>query len=216
VSDSFKIEIWSDVVCPFCALGEAQLRLALARFDHADECVVSFHAFELDPNARTSYDQPIVELVARKYGSEVEAVRAHQRRMQSDAASIGVTFDFEKVRHSGTFDAHRVIALANKQGLGPEMHDRLLRAYFAEGELVSDHATLARLARDVEVTGTEELLASDRLSDVVRRDEERASDLGISGVPAMLFDGKFMVLGAQGPDAMLETLQRAWARRSAP
>ena len=208
------IEIWSDVVCPYCVLGEAQLRVALSRFEHADAALISFHAFKLDPRAKASYDQPISELVARKYGSDVGAVWTHQRRMQQEAAAIGVTFDFEKIRHSGTFDAHRVAALATQQGLGAEMMDRLFGAYFAEGELVSDHDTLIRLASEVGVTSAAQLLSSDCLSDTVRADEERASDLGISGVPAILIDGKFMVMGARGPDVMLETLQRAWKRRS--
>lgn len=214
MSAPLTIEIWSDVVCPFCAIGEAQLRIALSNFEHADAAVISFHAFELDASAKDSYDLPIAELVARKYGSDVGAVKAHQRRMQVDAAAIGVEFDFDRVRHSGTFNAHQLIALAHEQALEAPMVDRLFRAYFSEGELLSDHDTLIRLASEVGVTGAASALESQRFSDAVRADEERALDLGVTGVPAILIDQKFMVMGAQGPDVMLETLRRAWARRS--
>lgn len=202
-------------MCPYCALGEAQLRTALSSFEHAELVEIRFHAFELDPRAQASYDQSIAELVARKYGSEAGAVQRHQRSMERDAAEFGVTFDFGSVRHCNTFDAHRLIALANDQTLGNEMVDRLFAAYFAEGQLLSDHATLVRLASEVGVTNAEATLASDRFSAEVRADEERANELGISGVPAMLIDSKFMIVGAQGPDAMLDVLRRAWARRSA-
>jgi predicted DsbA family dithiol-disulfide isomerase len=213
VDAPFTIDIWSDVVCPFCALGEAQLRHALAQFEQRDQVVIQFHAFELDTHAKASYDQPIAELVARKYSSEISAVERHQRSMEAEATKLGLTLDFTKVRHANTFDAHRLIALAKSQGLGNAMVDRLFAAYFAEGELVSDHATLVRLADEVGVHGAAATLASDLYADEVRADEEAASELGISGVPAMVLDGRFMVVGAQGVDALTNVLARAWARR---
>ncbi len=213
MSAPFTIDIWSDVVCPYCALGEAQLKLALGEFEHADVVQVAFHAYELDPRAKASYDQPISQLVARKYGAEASQVERHQRSMEEEAAKLGVEFDFRSVRHSNTFDAHRLIALARTQRLANAMVDRLFHAYFAEGALVSDHETLLRLANEVGVLDAAATLASDRFSDEVRADEEYASELGITGVPAMVLDGKFMVVGAQGPEAMLEVLNRAWARR---
>ena len=165
MSESFVIDIWSDVVCPFCYLGTRQLAEALADFEHRDAIILRHRAFELDP--------------------------------------------------TNTLDAHRVIALASSQGLGGEASERLFRAYFCEGELVSDHRRLSELAREVGVSDADTLWESDAFTDVVRGDEAHAQELGITGVPCFLMDSKFIVNGAQGSAQILDLLRRAWARRAA-
>ena len=124
-----------------------------------------------------------------------------------------MTWSLAAAQPTNTFDAHRLIALATDQGRGAAAVERLFSAYFVEGLLVSDHDTLCTLASEIGVSGAAELLASDERSDEVRDDEEAAMELGISGVPSMVLDGKFMVSGAQGVDTFLELLRRAWARR---
>jgi predicted DsbA family dithiol-disulfide isomerase len=114
---------------------------------------------------------------------------------------------------TNSFDAHRLIA--QSQGQGDQMNERLFRAYFSEGRHVGDHDTLTTLATDVGVIGADDLWRSDEYSLDVRRDEREAQELGISGVPTMLLDGTLMIVGVQGADAMLDVLRRAWARRSA-
>jgi predicted DsbA family dithiol-disulfide isomerase len=116
---------------------------------------------------------------------------------------------------TNTFDAHRVIALATTQGLASEVSERLFRAYFCEGELISNHERLSELAVDVGVTGVDELWEGDGFAADVRGDEAAAQELGISGVPCLLLEGKFMVVGAQGSHQILEVLRRAWLRRAA-
>ncbi len=213
MSTPFTIDIWSDVVCPFCYLGERQLAQALTEFEHADEVVIAHHAFELDPHARLSYDRPLAELVARKYDMPVERAEGLHHRLESEAAALGMTWSMASAQPTNTFDAHRLIALATTQGRGAAMVERLFAAYFVEGRLVSDHDTLVELASDVGVTGAREMLDSADFTDDVRADEEDAMELGISGVPSMVLDRKFMISGARGAEEILSGLRRAWSRR---
>ncbi len=213
-NDPFTIDVWSDVVCPFCYLGERQLHQALARFAHADAVVIQFHAFELDPNARLRYDRPLADLVAHKYDMPVERAHNLHERLESEAAALGMTWSLATAQPTNTFDAHRLIALAAEQGVGAAMVDRLFAAYFTQGELVSDHATLERLGDEVGVRGVSEMLASSAFSNDVRVDEADAMELGISGVPAMLLDGRFLVSGARPVEELVDVLTRAWDRRA--
>jgi len=208
------MEIWSDVVCPFCSLGARQLEVALDRFEFRDDVVLRHRAFELDPQAPTDYNLSLPELLAKKYGMPVERARELNERLEGDARLLGMTWSMKRARPTNTFDAHRVIALATTQGLDHEMSDRLFRAYFSEGQLVSDHDVLSALAEEVGVVGVEGLWSTDAFVSEVRADEERAQELGITGVPSLLLDGKFMVVGAQGADQIHDVLVRAWARRA--
>jgi predicted DsbA family dithiol-disulfide isomerase len=136
-------------------------------------------------------------------------------RLLSNARAFDMTWSLDTAQPTNTFDAHRVIALASSQGLGEAMSERLFRAYFSEGDLISDHARLSALAGEVGVSDVDALWEGDAFSDEVRADELAAQELGISGVPAFLVDAKFMVSGAQGTDQILDVLRRAWARRAA-
>jgi protein disulfide-isomerase len=215
MSDSFVIDIWSDVVCPFCYLGTRQLADALSHFEHREEVALRHRAFELDPGAKLHYDASLEELVARKYSMPVSSVQTMHARMQAEARELGMEWSLDRAQPTNTFDAHRVIALATTQDLGVEMSERLFRAYFCEGELLSDHALLHEVASEVGVTGVEALWQSDAFVDDVRGDEAAAQELGITGVPCLLLDGKFMVVGAQGSHQVLDVLRRAWSRRAA-
>ncbi len=208
------VDVWSDVVCPFCYLGAAQLRAALERFEHGADVVVRWRAYELDPATPLALDRPLVELVAAKYGQSVEVVERFHRRLEAEGAALGVEMDLSRARPTNTFDAHRVIALARTQGLEAAMADRLFAAYFARGELVSDHATLARLAGEVGVAGALEALGTGAFADDVREDEAIAREAGLTGVPAFAVDGRLAVMGAQGVDALGAALERSWARRA--
>lgn len=211
---AMAIDVWSDVICPFCYLGSRQLSLALAGFEHRDEVAVTLHAFELDPHAPTDLDQSLDDLVAAKYGIEVTRARELHRRLEDQAASLEMTWALEKARPGNTLDAHRLIALATDQGRGEEMSQRLFRAYFSEGVPVSDRARLSALAAEIGIEGVEALWSSEAYTSQVREDESIAQDLGITGVPAFLVDRKFMVLGAQGAAQIADVLRRAWARRT--
>jgi predicted DsbA family dithiol-disulfide isomerase len=209
----FVVDVWSDVVCPFCYLGSRHLERALARFEHRDAVTVRHRAFELDPRTPTVVDRPLAELVAAKYGMPVERAEGLHRRLEGEAAALGMTWHFDRARVANTFDAHRLIALATSQGRGSAMADRLFQAYFSDGEVVSDHETLTRLGAEVGVVGCDELWGSDAFEAEVRADEDAALERGITGVPSLVIDGRFLVVGAQGDDAILSALERAWERR---
>jgi predicted DsbA family dithiol-disulfide isomerase len=215
MSEPFVIDIWSDVVCPFCYLGTRQLAEALSHFEHRDNVELRHRAFELDPNAKLHYDASLEELVAQKYSMPVSSVQTMHVRMQAEARQLGMEWSLGNAKPTNTFDAHRVIALATTQGLASEVSERLFRAYFCEGELISNHERLSELAVDVGVTGVDELWEGDGFAADVRGDEAAAQELGISGVPGLLLEGKFMVVGAQGSHQILEVLRRAWLRRAA-
>jgi protein disulfide-isomerase len=215
MSASFSIDLWSDVVCPFCYLGSSQLTGALELFEHRDDVVLRHHAFELDPTSPASFDQPLDELVAKKYSMPVERARELHHRLERQAHELGMTWSLARARPSNTFDAHRLIALATSQGLEDEMSQRLFRGYFCEGTLLSDHEQLNALAKEVGVLDAALLWDTDAFAPDVRRDEAAAQELGVTGVPALLIDKKFMILGAQGVEHVLGVLRRAWARRVA-
>jgi len=215
MATTLSIDVWSDVVCPFCYLGSRQLELALADFAHADAVVVNHHAFELDAHARSDYDVSLAELVARKYGISVERSHELHANLTAQAKSLGAAMSFDLAKPTNTFDAHRLIALSATQGKSDVMSERLFRAYFGEGLLVSDHDQLNTLAEEVGVLDAPLLWETEAFASDVRADERSAEELGITGVPAFLVDNKFMVLGAQGAEKIVDVLDRAWAKLGA-
>ena len=210
-----KIEIWSDVVCPWCAVGKARFERALEQFEQRDSVEVIWRSFELDPNAPAERPESLNEYLAAKYGTSVaDAARMHEQ-MTVTAAQEGLDFRFDRARSGNTFDAHRLIHLAAEHGLQHAMKQRLLVAYFTEGEPIGDVATLTRLGVEVGLdhAAVTAALTSDAYADAVRADEAEAAQLGISGVPFFVVDRAFGVSGAQPADLLLEVLQKAWAQR---
>jgi predicted DsbA family dithiol-disulfide isomerase len=210
------VEIWSDIACPWCYIGKRRFEAALAQFEHRDAVNVTWRSFELDPDAPHERDGDRAERLAQKYGMTVEQAREAEQSLTATAAGDGLDFHFEKARSGTTFDAHRIVHLAAEHGLQDAMKERLLRAYFSEGELVSDHATLQRMAVEVglpddDVAAT---LAGDRFAADVRDDERMAGALGISAVPTFVLDRALGASGAQPPDALLELLRQGWAREA--
>jgi predicted DsbA family dithiol-disulfide isomerase len=202
------VEIWSDVACPWCYVGKRRFEAALAEFEGRDEVEVTWRSFELDPHAPAAREQSGPEHLAEKYGMTVEDARARQQQLREMAAGDGLDMRFDRTRGANTFDAHRVLQLAAEHGLQTEMKERLLRAHHTEGELVSDHATLVRLAEEVGVPGAAEMLAGDRLAAEVREDEATARGLGINAVPCFVVDRRLGVAGAQPPAVLLELLRQ--------
>ncbi len=212
-----QLEIWSDIACPWCYVGKRRLEAALAGFDGAEDLRVTWRAFELDPAAPAERPEDGATHLARKYGTSVEQARAMEERMTGVAAEEGLEFRFDRLRLGSTFDAHRIVHLAAAHGLQDAMEERLMRAYLTDGELLSDHATLRRLAVEVGVPGDEaaEVLATERFAEEVRDDERTAAALGISAVPCFVVDREVAVSGAQPPEVLRELL-REGARRARP
>jgi len=202
------VEIWSDIACPWCYVGKRRFEAALAGFEHRDDVRVTWRSFELDPTAPAARERSGAEHLAEKYGMTVEEARARQQQLREMAAGDGIDMRFDRTRGANTFDAHRVLQLAAEHGLQSEMKERLLRAYHTEGELVSDHATLVRLADEVGFPAGE-MLAGDRFAAEVRDDEHTARGIGINAVPCFVVDRRVGVSGAQPPEVLLELLRQA-------
>ena len=207
-----KIEIWSDVVCPWCYVGKRNLEAALAAFPHADRVTVEWRSFELDPTTPRRVELSMDEVLERKYGMSPDQATAANRQMTELAATVGLEYHLDQVQIGNTFDAHRLIHLAAHEGLGGAMKERLLHAYFTEGRAISDPATLAELAEEVglDPERVAQVLESDQYADDVRADEQRAVDLGSTGVPFFVLDERFGIPGAQPPDVLLRMLHRVW------
>jgi len=206
-----KVEIWSDVVCPWCYIGKRRFETALARFDHAADVEVEWRSFQLNPAQPRGAREPLEESLARKMGGTVEQARAMNARVTELAAAEGLEYHFETYRVVNTFDAHRVMHLAKAHGLGTEAHERLLRAQLVEGEILEDHDTLVRLAAEVglEVDETRRVLASDAYAADVEADIALAQTFGAGGVPFFVIDRRYGVSGAQPAELFLEALETA-------
>lgn len=210
------MEIWSDVVCPWCYIGKHRFEAALARFEHAAQVEVRWRSFELDPRAPLRRTRSYAEHVAAKYGMAVEDAEARLEAVNAMGAAEGLQLDLAHTAGGNTFAAHRLIHLgASKDpAVAGALEEALFRAYFTdlraigELEVLRDVGVEAGLAQD-EVAA---LLASDRFADAVRRDEEEAADLGCTGVPFFVIDRKLAIPGAQDPDTFLGVLRRAWSR----
>jgi predicted DsbA family dithiol-disulfide isomerase len=217
-----KVEIWSDVVCPWCHIGKRRFEAALAQFPHRDSVTVEWKAFELDPDAPSAgADEPAspteyAERLAEKYGTDVASAQQMIENMTAQAAVEGLDFRFDQAVRANTFDAHQVIHLAGERGVQDAVKERLLRAYFGQGEAVGDREKLVRLAAEAGLDAEEvrEVLEEQRFADAVRADEAEAQALGIRGVPFFVVDRKYGMSGAQPADVLLQVLERAWAERS--
>ncbi|HVW28692.1 MAG TPA: DsbA family oxidoreductase [Polyangiaceae bacterium] len=214
-----RIDVWSDIACPWCYVGKRRLERALAEFPHASDVRVVWRAFELDPSAPKERDPSIshAERIARKYGLTVEQARQSTERLVDVGRGEGLAFDFTHIRSGNTFDAHRLVHLGLERGVQGAVKERFLKAYFEEGMLLSDHGTLLRLAVEAGLDEREaaDVLSASSFADAVRADESQARELGIDGVPCFVLDGRFAVTGAQSTAVLLSALNHAWSERDA-
>lgn len=207
-----KIEIWSDIACPWCYIGKRRFEQALALFPHRDALEIVWRSFELDTTKPARQTTSNVERLATKYGMSIEKAQAMIQNMTETGASEGLEFHFERTISGNTFDAHRLIHFANTEGQRAEMVERLFKAYFTDGEPLGDHDTLVRLATE---TGLDPVAVRDMLTGAayasdVRNDEARAQEFGITGVPFFAIDERYGLSGAQPPTAILNALTQAW------
>jgi predicted DsbA family dithiol-disulfide isomerase len=213
-----KVEIWSDVVCPWCYVGKRRFEKALAAFPHRDSVELVWRSFELDgstppsPTAGGIYAQRL----ASKYGRTLEQAQEMLDSMTATAVTEGLDFRFDLARPGNTFDGHRLLHLALVRGVQDELKERLDRGTFSEGLAVSDHAELRTLALEVGLPAADvdDVLASGRFADDVRRDQAQARAYGITGVPFFVIDEKIGVSGAQPAELLGQALQQAWEQRS--
>jgi predicted DsbA family dithiol-disulfide isomerase len=212
---SMEVEIWSDIACPWCYVGKRRFDAALAEFEHRDQVRVSWRSFELDPQAPREREGDRAQRLAEKYGITPERARELEVHLTEVAATDGLQMRFNLARSGSTFDAHRIVHLAADHGLQDAMKERLLQAYFSEGELMADHETLLGLAVEVGLPEEEvrQTLAGERYADQVREDEQTAARLGIGAVPTFVIDRALGASGAHPPQELLQLLRQGWENR---
>jgi predicted DsbA family dithiol-disulfide isomerase len=211
------VEVWSDVVCPWCCIGRAHLQAAVAEFEHGAAVDVTWRSFELDPGAPPVATASLAEQLGRKYGAAPSDIEAMFGSVTARAAAVGLDFRFDRAQSGNTVDAHRLLHLARASGRQDELKERLFTAYFTEGEAIGDPGTLSRLAKQAGLDPSEvdAVLATDRYLDEVRADEAEARALQVTGVPFFVIDRRYAVAGAQPTGVLVGALRAAWAEREA-
>jgi predicted DsbA family dithiol-disulfide isomerase len=218
MNKTLTIDVWSDVVCPWCAIGKRRLEVALSRFPHRDDVELVWRAFELDPSAPALREGDNATRIAEKYGRTKAQAEAMIQSVTDAAAKDGLHFELARSRSGNTFDAHRVLHLAAARGLQDAVKERFFRGYMSEGQAIGEREVLVRLASEAGLAADEvrAVLASDRYASEVRAEEEVARKLGIHGVPFFVLAGKYALSGAQPADVILRTLEQAWASQPEP
>ncbi|MCD6638719.1 MAG: DsbA family oxidoreductase [Nocardioides sp.] len=211
-----RIDIWSDVVCPWCYIGKRRLETALADFEHPDEVEVVWHSFQLDPGAPTEPTESTSVMLARKYGQSPEGAQQMQDQVEAVAAEEGLVYRLAETMHLNTVDSHRLIHLALEQGgsvLQGRMKEALLEAYFTHARNVADHAVLREVAvgAGLDADRVDQVLASTEFTDEVWADMSQAQAYGATGVPFFVIDQKYGVSGAQPSAVFTDVLARAWS-----
>lgn len=213
-----KVEVWSDFVCPFCYIGKRRLESALNRFEHKDQVEVEFKSYELDPNSPKKIGRSIHEVIAEKYGMSMEEARNTNSGIAQQAKEEGLTYHFDAMQPSNTFDAHRLAQFAKTKGKEADVTEKLLHAYFTESRLLSDLETLADIASEAGISREEALKVlnnEEAYANEVRMDEQVARQIGVRGVPFFVINQKYAISGAQPSEAFLGALQKVWAEESA-
>lgn len=207
-----KVEIWSDVVCPWCYIGKRRFESALTEFEHGDQVEVIWRSYQLDPHAPRASEEKTLEMLAQKYGVSVEQAAKMQARVSAIAAQEGLEYHLDQTRHENTFDAHRLLHLAAERGFQSEAEERFFRAHFTEGKALGDAETLVQLTSEVGIAEDEAraVLDGDAYADAVRADIRRARMFGIQGVPFFAVDEQYGVSGAQPSEVLKEVLEQAW------
>ena len=213
MTDTLRVDIWSDIACPWCYIGKRRFEAGVAEFTRTHpeiEIEVESHSYELAPDTPDNYSGSEIDFLTKHKGMPRERVEDMLEQMTQMAALEGIEFDFAKLQHANTSRAHRVLHLAKSQGLQAEMQDRLFRAYFSEGRLVSDATTLAELGEELGLDADEvrDAFDDEEFEDAVERDITRARMLGVTGVPYFLFEEKYAVSGAQSADVFANVLEQ--------
>ncbi len=208
-----KVEIWSDIACPWCYIGRRRIETAINQFEHGNEVKVIWRSYQLDPGAPHDYEGSSNDLLMQRYGMSRQQAEAANANVTELAALEGLEYHMENTHPVNSFDAHRLIHLAADHGLQSEMKERLQKAYFTEGLVVSHHDTLVQLAVEVglDAEETRQILNSDTYAAEVHAEARRAQMMGSRGVPFFVFEEKYAVSGAQQVEVFLTALERTWA-----
>jgi predicted DsbA family dithiol-disulfide isomerase len=207
-----KVEIWSDVMCPFCYIGKRRFEDALAHFGHKDEIEIEWKSFQLNPNMETNPNINIDQYLADVKGFTIDHSRQLNAHVTQMATEAGLTYNLDKAIVANSFNAHRYSHLAKRHGLGVEAEEQLFKAYFTDGKNIDDQDTLIELgvALGIDANEVKQALESNAYADEVKRDIAQAQYLGIQGVPFFVLNNKYAVSGAQAVPVFEQTLQKAF------
>jgi predicted DsbA family dithiol-disulfide isomerase len=208
-----KVEIWSDVMCPFCYIGKRRFETALAQFGHKDSVEVEWRSFQLDPTMQTQPGKNINQYLAERKGWTVEYAKQMNSHVTKMAAAEGLDYDFDRAVVANSFDAHRFASVAKQNGLGSQAEERLFSAYFTEGKNIADNETLAQLGEDIGLDAglVKKVLAGDTGRASVINDIQEAESIGVRGVPFFVFNRQYAVSGAQPAEVFFNTLERSYS-----
>lgn len=212
IQDKLKVEIWSDVMCPFCYIGKRRFQTALQQFEHKDSVEVTWKSFQLDPDMKSEPGKSLNEYLSERKGIPLErSVQLHEQ-MTASAAELGLTYNFDKAVIANSFDAHRFSHLAKVNGLQDAAEEALFKAYFTDGKDISSHVTLIELGKQIGLDPAlvKQTLDSNQYAEDVHRDIYEAQQIGARGVPFFVLGDKYAVSGAQAPETFLDALNQTW------
>ena len=212
MDNKLKIQIWSDVMCPFCYIGKRKLEDALSQFENKNAVTIEWKSFQLDASFVATPGETVVDHLAEKYRKDTDWAETMVENVTQNAKATGLHFHFEKAILANSFHAHRLLHLAKKHHLSNELEELLFKAYLTDGKDVNDLGTLKELGLEVglENDAIEQVLHTDAYAEDVKQDQEEAQAIGVTGVPFFVFDNKYAVSGAQQPETFLKTLEKAW------
>jgi predicted DsbA family dithiol-disulfide isomerase len=207
-----KIEIWSDIMCPFCYIGKRRLESALADFEFADHVQIEWKSFLLNPDMVSDPSKSTMEYLSETKGWSMEQTQQMMSQVEEMAKEEGLTYRMDKTVVANAKNAHRLLQLSKTLGKGDLMKERLLKAYFMEGANIDDAPTLLKLALEVGLEENRVLacLGSDEFMEIVDLDIEESRQLGVRGVPFFVLDRKFGISGAQPKSMFDKNLRKAW------
>jgi predicted DsbA family dithiol-disulfide isomerase len=207
-----KVEIWSDVMCPFCYIGKRRFENALKQLSFKDEIEIEWKAFQLDPSIKNEPGKNIHQYLAERKGFSVQKAKELNDQVTGMAAAEGLQYNFDKAVVANSFNAHRFAHLAKAQGNGEAAEESLFRAYFTEGKDISDSDTLVQLGMDIGLDGAavKQVLESDAYTKEVQKDIAEAEALAIRGVPFFVIDRKYAVSGAQATETFVQALGQSY------
>lgn len=212
MNHTLNIQIWSDIMCPFCYIGKRRIEEALQNFKHKDSVTIEWKSFQLDANFIAAPDDNIIDHLAEKYRKDTDWAQTMIDNMTQNAKNAGLDFHFEKAILANSFHAHRLLHLAKKYNLANELEELLFKAYLTDGKNVNDLDTLSKLGKKVGIDSEEikQVLESNEYTKEVQQDIEQAQSIGVQGVPFFVFDNKYAISGAQPATTFLQTLERVW------
>lgn len=207
-----KVNIWSDVRCPFCYIGKRKFELALEKFPHKDQVELIWRSFELDPSLETQQDVNVYDYFSKAKGISLAQAKQMFSNVTSIAKEVGLDFNLEQLIVANSFNSHRLIQLAKSKGLGNEIEEALFIIHFIEGRNIDDLETLLQtgISIGLDKKDVREVLETNAFEFEVKQDEELARTIGVSGVPFFVFKDKYAVSGAQSPETFLQVLEKSW------